>query len=208
MTILIAIPYLPSMPQPLHDRMRACADALYEANVGAVEIVLMDGTVPVPPRSPRYTGHAKARNKLIDTYLKPHHDHVLWIDSDLVAYPPELPALLLGAADGVVAPLVVIEDSQSFYDTHGFVAEDGRPFEAAPPYARERGNLIPCQAVGCCYLLPASVYRDGARYTTTPHQTEHFSICQAARARGLPVQAVRSIRVAHANLPRYGLPWN
>ena len=206
--ILVAIPFLPALPQPLITRMRANADALYEANAGELEVVIMDGTTHPAPGAPRYSGHAAARNKLIDTYLKPDHSHVLWIDSDIVSYPLDLVDQLHAMGDGIVAPLVLIEETQTFYDTHGFVDVDGRPFTPQPPYARCRENLIPCQAVGCCYLIPASVYRDRARYRTTPNHTEHFSICQAAKSTGLSVQAVRSIRVEHANLPRYGVAWN
>lgn len=207
--ILVAIPYLPSMPDVLQGQMRVQADALYAENAGSLEVRLMDGRVAVPPNAPRYTAHAAARNRLLETYLRPYHTHVLWIDSDLVRYPIDLPSLLLDVADGgIAAPLVLIEETQTFYDTHGFVALDGRPFDATPPYAKQRDELIDCQAVGCCYSAPASLYRDGARYHTTAGHTEHYSVCQAARAAGLPVRACRSLRVEHANLPRYGVAWN
>lgn len=207
--ILIAVPYLPSMPQALLTQMHDQADALEAANAGDVEIVLMDGTIRVSPQAPRYAAHAAARNRLLDTYLRPQHTHVLWIDSDIVRYPSDLVMPLVAmSGGGIIAPLILIEETQTFYDTHGFVEADGRPFGPTPPYARSREELIDCAAVGCCYLAPASLYQAGARYHTTLKHTEHYSICQAARAAGLPVRAWRSLKVEHANLPRYGVAWN
>jgi hypothetical protein len=210
MSILVAIPYLPSMPDALMERMRVQANALYEANRGQIEVVMMDGTVQVAANRPRYSAHAAARNRLIDRYLlQPQHTHVLWIDSDITRYPLDLPDQLVNCEElAIVAPLVLIEDSQAFYDVHGFVEATGRAFSSAPPYARCPDGLIPCQSVGCCYLVPASLYYDGARYRATPGHTEHYSLCEAARQRGLPVIACRSIVVEHACLPRYGLAWN
>lgn len=209
MTILVAIPYLPTLPEALLARMRALAAALVAHSPQAVQVVCTDGTVAVAADAPRYSAHALARNRLLDRHLRAHHTHVLWIDADLTAYPPDLPQRLLAVdAQAIVAPLVLIEESQAFYDVHGFIEVGGRAFQSAPPYARQMGERIECLAVGCCYIVPASLYRDGVRYRPTHGHTEHYSVCQAARTQGLPVVALRSIRIEHANLPRYGVAWN
>jgi hypothetical protein len=208
MTILVAIPYLPSLPHAILDQMHAQVDAMESANEG-LDVVLMDGTSTTPPNAPRYTAHAAARNRLLDRYLRPHHTHVLWIDADLVRVPATLPMQLIERSDGgIIAPLVVIEGTQTFYDTHGFIEVSGRAFGATPPYTTQRDEVIDCLSVGCCYLAPAELYLGGVRYHTTSGHTEHWSVCQAALAHGLPVRACRSLKVEHASLPKYGVAWN
>eukprot|EP01047_Picozoa_sp_COSAG01_P049087 COSAG01_NODE_4832_length_4703_cov_16.848610_2_plen_283_part_00 len=55
---------------------------------------------------------ATIRNIVIHDYLKPFHDYVLWLDADVVKYPPNLVERLHATnPDGVTAPLVVIESS-------------------------------------------------------------------------------------------------
>ena len=57
---------------------------------------------------------AAIRNTVIARFLKPHHEHVLWLDADVVRYPADLVSQLHKAnPGGVSAPLVLIEDSDS-----------------------------------------------------------------------------------------------
>ena len=47
-------------------------------------------------------------------YLRPEHEYVLWLDADVVKYPPDLVLRLYETnPHGVSAPLVVIEDSDT-----------------------------------------------------------------------------------------------
>lgn len=151
-----------------------------------------------------YSAHAAARNAMLDRYLRPEHSHVLWIDADLTSYPPDLAAQLLAIdPDGIVAPFVLIEGTDRFYDTRGFVDLEGRRALPWPPYLMG-GDRIPMQSVGCCYLAPARAFQP-SRYAPIHGHTEHYSICAAF---GGLIWAARSVTVEHANLPRYGEPWH
>jgi len=84
-------------------------------------------------------------------------DYVMWIDSDLVAYPPDLPSKLIRSnPHGVTAPLVLLEEpgplgTDQFYDTTAFVLKctvnpsdpspylEGRNVDRLYPYV-QRGD--------------------------------------------------------------------
>jgi FkbM family methyltransferase len=52
-------------------------------------------------------------------------------------------------------------------------------------------------------MVPADVYRSGARYAHTDGFTEHYSVCQEAKRRGLRVLCKTDVSVAHAFLDEY-----
>jgi hypothetical protein len=218
--ILVLQPARPSNPPAL----RARADALIERMVAsnpamAFDIGQENVFVVPPPNVSRYTPHAAARNYMLDRFLKADHTHVLWIDSDLIDYPADLPARLLRVEDAIVAPLAMLDASPDrllfdphpdrFYDIGGFI-EAGRRASYWPPHFVQRGDVIDLDSVGCCYLAPAQLYRDGVRYATPPtdYFVEHWSVCQAAKRRGYRVCALTNVRVVHAWLPDYGLELN
>lgn len=76
-----------------------------------------------------------------------------------------------------------------------------------PPWFDQTGPVIELASVGCCYLIPAHVYRRGVRYAPPgiPGPVEHWSVMRQA---GLRVCARTDVRVIHAWLPDYGLPAN
>lgn len=232
MTILILQPIRPSNPPAL----RAIADALLArlegANGGMTFDICQDDTLmPAPPvlHPSLYLRHAVVRNYMLERYLRPHHTHVLWIDSDLIDYPADLPMLLMGAAarlnEGVayaeswqaltssqliVAPFAMLDKwPNRFYDIGGFI-EMGSRARMWPPYFDQDGDVIELDSVGCCYLAPAGLYRDGVRYSPPPtdYYVEHWSVMQAAKRRGYRVCALRDVQVIHAWLPDYGLDAN
>ena len=145
---------------------------------------------------------------MLDIYLHPSHTHVLWVDADLVEYPADLATRLHALhSNGIVAPFPMIENTARFYDVRGFLDTTGRYAHPWHPYLAG-GDLIPMQAVGCCYLAPAQIYLAGVRYRTTQGETEHYSVCRWAREAGYAVLAVRTLVVQHANLPEYGERWH
>lgn len=156
-----------------------------------------------------FSAHVAARNAMLDLFLRADHTHVLWIDADVTDYDPVLP-IQLRAVDpfGIVAPFVLIEGGARFYDTLGFVDSEGNRAMRDAPYFAGAADLIPMRSVGTCYLAPASLYRAGARYAPTEGETEHWSVCEVARARGMAITAVRSLTVAHAKLYHYGEAWH
>lgn len=183
---------------------------LPDANPGmAFDIRRDSAAVPVPPSPSKYARHAAVRNYMLDTYLQPGHTHVLWIDSDLVSYPADLPTHL-AAAGGIAAPLVLLDQCGTrFYDIGGFI-EQGRRFPLMPPYSLQDGPCWTLDSVGCCYLAPAWLYQAGIRYAPPPtdYYVEHWSVMEQARARGVRIVAVPGLIARHAYLPEYGLPLN
>lgn len=221
MNILILQPIRPTNPPAL----RAVADALLSRLPAAnpsltFDIRQDDSAVEVPPHPSLYMRHATVRNYMLDRYLKPEHDAVLWVDSDLVEYPADLPTRLANAAlkshswTGVIAaPMAVLSPSSGFqdrfYDIGGFI-EHGQRANMYPPWFQQQGPVIELDSVGCCYLAPAWLYRDGVRYSPPPtdYYVEHYSVMQQARARGVRIVALTGVRAVHAWLPDYGLGVN
>jgi hypothetical protein len=219
--ILVLQPIRPSNPPAL----RARADALLERMLGAnpstsFDIAQDDSAIDIPPHPSLYMRHATVRNHMLDTYLRKEHTHVLWVDSDLVDYPADLPTLLHEAAPGaIVAPLAILGDSPDpvrkihgkdrFYDVGGFI-ENGNRARFFPPYFIQEGDVIELDSVGCCYLAPASLYQDGVRYAPPPtdYYVEHWSVMQQAKRRGYRVCALTTARAIHAWLPDYGVEAN
>lgn len=212
MSILILQPVRPTNPPAL----RAQADALLRALVAAnpdlsFDVAQDDSAVDVPAHPSLYMRHATVRNYMLDRYLTPQHTHVLWIDSDLIAYPAALPQLLLDAAPGaIVAPFALLDKwPNRFYDIGGFI-EHGNRARMWPPFFDQDADVIELDSVGCCYLAPASLYHAGVRYSPPPtdYYVEHWSVMQEAKARGYRVCALRDVRAVHAWLPDYGLGLN
>lgn len=210
--ILILQPIAPSHPTELREIAAALLAALPGANPGMhFDIAVDDSAVPILPHPSKYARHAAVRNHMLDTYLEPRHTHVLWIDSDLVEYPDNLPTRLMEAnPDGITAPLALLDKAgDRFYDIGGFI-ERGERFRLAPPYCSQDGPVWELDSVGCCYLVPAWLYHEGVRYSppATDYYVEHWSVMQQAKRRGVRIVAVRDLVVKHAWLPSFGLPLN
>lgn len=215
MNVVVLIPIRADHPPALREQATALALELPGANPGMEFDIHLDDTVVETPASPsRYAPHAAKRNYMLDTYLRPQHAAVLWVDSDLIAYDADLPSRLHRAnPGGITAPLPLLApscgSSQRFYDIAGFI-EDGVRVPYTPPYFKQTGEVITLDCVGCFYLAPAQLYRDGARYrpALTDYYVEHWSVMRTAEARGIPIRALTTARVIHAWLPDYGLRVN
>lgn len=219
MNILVLQPIRPTNPPALRARADALLARLPAANPGMTFAVCQDDrAVEIPPHPSQYMRHATIRNFMLDTSLTPDHDAVLWIDSDLIAYPADLPTLLHNAnPGGITAPLALLDRfANRFYDIGGFV-ERGHSARLSAPWFDQTGDLIDLDSVGCCYLIPADVYRAGVRYHPPPrdawqaddgrveYRVEHNSVMAAARAMGYRVCCLTTARAIHAWLPDYGL---
>jgi len=218
MTILVLQPTRPVNPPAL----RARADALLAGMLAAnpqytFEIHQDTDEMDISLLHPsRYARHAAIRNHMLDAYLTDKHTHVLWIDSDLVDYPADLPTMLLAAEGDIVAPLALLDPSPArlsrfispmrFYDIGGFI-ERGHRANLHPPFFVQQGPVIELDCVGCCYIAPAALYRAGVRYRPahTDYYVEHWSVMQAAQRRGYRIVALTDIAAVHAWLPDYGM---
>src|SRR5262245_3646108 len=215
MNILIPQPIRPDHPPALRERASVLLDALPAANPGMTFDICQDDTaLDIPPHPSKYLRHATVRNYMLDTYQTDEHDAVLWVDSDLVEYDADLPTLLHAAnPSGITAPLALLSPtsgwSDRFYDIGGFI-ERGARARLWKPYFDQAGDVIDLDSVGCCYLAPAALYREGVRYAPPPtdYYVEHWSVMQQARRRGYRVCCLTTARVVHAWLPDYGLEAN
>lgn len=211
MTVLVATPARHDTPAAFLDM----SECLYESlTFTDRERVLMLNDVAHTP-SRKYGRNAIARNGLIKKHLKSHHTHVLWLDVDLVDVPADTIERLMAITEtDAVAPHVYMERIKDgppsfwnggwFYDTGGFV-KDGRTRDMWQP---DLPGLQEMDSVGCCYLIPAGVYRAGCRYEPEGDEVEHISFFRQARAMGVRAWATDSVIVTHAYLPKYGEAWH
>jgi hypothetical protein len=147
--------------------------------------------------------------------------HVIWMDADVVHYDPDLFYRMLEAScangNAVTAPLVFLDDSSGrtvpgrFYDTAGFIHHGERaglyrPWFDGAPNDRPLPPLFEMDgSVGCVYCVPWAVYENGAsHHYCDPKYTEHYPVCQHARAMGRKVLVLTDAVVRHAYLPDYG----
>jgi hypothetical protein len=212
MNILILQPIRPSNPPALRTIADALLARLEGANPGMTfDICQDDSALDIPLHPSLYMRHATVRNYMLDRYLKAEHDAVLWIDSDLIDYPADLPTRLAAYGDRtIVAPIAILDKWQRrFYDIGGFI-EQGNRARMWPPWFQQQGEVIELDSVGCCYLVPAQLYRGGVRYSPPPtdYYVEHWSVMRQAKALGYRVCALTTVRVVHAWLPDFGLEAN
>lgn len=218
--VLVATPARLSTPAVLLERASVLAARLtYQPRARALYLnEQADG-------GGKYRPNAVARNELIARFLRPEHDWVLWVDVDIIEYPADLVERLMTIArrhagekwPAIVAPMVWMERVGEgdvslstggwFYDIGGFVALDGQQadFHAGPQGHDAEQEMA---SVGCVYLAPAGLYRQGLGYRPAGDEVEHLSFMRAARAAGATVIATRGVEVRHAYLPKYGARWN
>lgn len=224
MNVLVLQPIHPDHPAALRRQASILLARLEGANPGmAFDICQDDARLSIPDHSSRYMRHATIRNYMVDTYLRDEHTHVFWVDSDLIDYDADLPSRLEQAnRGGITAPLALLAEPSPygqgrFYDIGGFV-ENGRSVRPYLPYFDQAGDVVDLESVGCCYLIPASVYRAGVRYEPPPcdrwmtdrmeYRVEHNSVMEQARRLGYRVCCLTTARAIHAWLPAYGLKEN
>jgi GT2 family glycosyltransferase len=228
MVVLVATPVRLSTPQRIVERAQAVYDRLtYSPRERALYFNEQ------PRMAAKFGPNAAARNQLIERYLRPWHEWVLWLDADIIETPADLIEQLLDVSSrhglAVVAPMVWVERNTKyeiggqesaldtkegptlqtggwFYDTGGFVDGEGRFADFARGPAGEEVE-IPMRSVGCVYVAPAFLYRQGLRYRPLEDEVEHLSFCRDVAARGLEIVATRAVNVTHAYLPRYGESW-
>ena len=213
-SVLALIPLKADMHADLKRRALELAGRMPEANPGLDLVTVFDWRrlAKDPADSTPWSKVTRVRNTLLDCFKLSAFTHVLWIDADLVEYPADLPTRLLQAnPHGVSSCPVFIEDREDqFYDTAGYVGLDDKHWEVFAPHHEDvPGNeIVEVSCVGCLYTVPTPVYVAGARHTDHPTNTDHWSVCQAARRMGRTVTVDMRLRALHANLPKYGEAWH
>lgn len=214
MTILIAVPYRENTPQVFVQMTLNHANSLTSPDK---RLVMFPNAIA--PTWQKYEANAIARNRLIEEHLQDDDEFVLWLDVDLVSVPANLIEVLMQEGGGhICAPLIFVERVRRgpispktggwFYDTGAYI-KDGAHAELAPPiWPDYAGGTVEVESVGCCYLIPADVYRMGARYSVTGDSVEHVVLMEEARALGFRVFMTDRAKVEHAYLPKYGVEWH
>lgn len=230
--VMIVIPAKPGMHPMLKSRSLDCLREALLYNPGLQLAATLDYE-PEPARpgdSTPWSRVTRVRNRLLHSINVERYDYLLWIDSDVVQYPSIMPTLLVAAANGgVAAPMVLVEESNIFYDWAAFVIAGqsltapnerghneergvrvGRQLSQQFPYWPGTPNevIVPMDCVGTITLVHTDIYRAGVVYEDHPAFTDHFPICQQARALGRPVCVRRDCVAYHADLPRYGEDWH
>ncbi len=119
----------------------------------------------IPPTIPRWTAGlqparraalARARNHLLFKALR-EQDWVLWLDADVVDYPPNIIEQLLAVGRNIVQPNCVIEPGGDSFDRNAWTAGGSQYLSDL------RGHgLVRLESVGGTMLLvKADLHRDG-----------------------------------------------
>jgi hypothetical protein len=233
MRVLVIVSYKPDMMPEIEAKSQACLKQIPTFSPATetkptVSIDVFEQRKPFPSEESDCTPWSKVtrvRNHTLDVCGWENYDALLWIDGDIVDYPPNMPDLLVEANYcGVTAPLVLVEKKRTFYDrsafiihgtchvepTHRFPFLHGRNLSDHEPYwtYTPKENLVDMDCVGSVTLVNTDIYREGARYEDHPAFTDHFPICQRALQLGRRVLCRRDVIAYHADLPKYGEAWH
>jgi hypothetical protein len=108
---------------------------------------------------------ARSRNHLLLRALD-DEDWVLWIDVDVIEYPPDIIEQLLGTGKSIVHPHCVLDYGGPTFDRNAW-REHGRIHMDA---MRAEGDLVKLDAVGGTMLLVrADIHRDGLIFPSFPY---------------------------------------
>lgn len=156
---------------------------------------------------------ADVRQGMVNDYLRQEHTHVLMVDADAEYTPKTVTDLLRTSKEDIVAPSVYIEPSEvwdmtmprrEWYDTWAFIQEDDSHVQMFSPYFKTTEPVVPMICVGTMYVVPADLFRQGAKYVAIDKITEHFSVCAFARNHGRRVLCNRNVVIQHPRLTNYG----
>lgn len=209
--ILVLIPTKPNISSSLRAASDLASNRLADELHSFVKVVRDSrgsGDRHVNSLAQRVQHTAKIRQAIVDDYLTDDYSHVFWIDADVIDYSPGIVHSLYRASldyNAIVAPLVLLQNhGERFYDIAGFI-EYGRWANLHPPYFKQTRRFINMDSVGCFYIVPAEIYRRGAKHIFHPaYPTDHMAICQFGKRLGYRVVCDTKLAVYHANLPDYG----
>lgn len=112
---------------------------------------------------------ALSRNQLLFRALA-DEDWVLWLDVDLIAYPPDVIERLLETGKNIVQPHCVLDYGGPTFDQNGW-RDRGR---IHLDNLRDEGDLVPLDTVGGAMLLVrADLHRNGLIFPPIPYRPDH-----------------------------------
>ncbi len=113
----------------------------------------------------RRTTLAKSRNHLLFRALE-DEDWVLWLDADVIEYPPDILERLLAAGKDIVQPNCVYQYGGHSFDLNAWRDHGSRHMHDL----REEGDVVLLDSVGGTMLLVrADVHRDGLVFPCFPY---------------------------------------
>lgn len=157
---------------------------------------------------------ALSRNRLLSGALG-DEDWVLWLDADLVDYPPDLLARLLAAGRDIVVPHCVLPDGRTF-DLNSFRLEgeedpghlvDGifQPPRGAGRFyldAFPGEKIVPLDGVGgTALLVRADLHREGLCFPSYSHRgyIETEGLAMMAKDMGVTAWGLPGLRIVHGS---------
>lgn len=199
------------------------ADRLPELRQRYRRVALLRHDYGFRPEGPRWASDvqrrrrellARSRNRLLSGALG-DEDWVLWLDADLVDYPPDLLARLLATGRDIVVPHCVLPDGRTF-DLNSFrLTEEEDPRHLAdgifqPPRGAGRlyldafagKGIVPLDGVGgTALLVRADLHREGLCFPPYSHRgyIETEGLAAMAKDMGVASWGLPDLRIVHAN---------
>jgi len=153
----------------LAERMAELARILPRA-----ELYKRDFGYRIPADIPRYAHHiqvkrrsilAKSRNHLLFRALE-DEDWVLWLDCDVIEYPPDIIERLIATGKDIVHPNCVLDHGGRSFDQNAWRKRGKLHLHDL----RREGDLVTLDSVGGTMLLVrADVHRDGLIFPPFPY---------------------------------------
>jgi hypothetical protein len=128
----------------------------------------------LPPGTPRWAPAIQARRRAVLARSRNHlllralddEDWVLWVDVDVVEWPPDVIERLLATGKSIVQPHCVLAYGGKTFDQNAW-RDHGRLHMDA---LRDEGDLVPLDTVGGSMLLVrADLHRDGLVFPAFPY---------------------------------------
>jgi Anp1 protein len=165
----------------------------------------------IPPGMPRWDPRiqlprrsvlAKSRNQLLFRALN-DEEWVLWLDVDVIDYPPDVIARLLAAGKDIVHPNCVLDYGGASYDTNAWRDHGSRHMHDL----RGEGELVPLDSVGGTMLLVrAGVHRDGLVFPPFPYGLANARVRETNHWRGEIETEGFGIMAADLGVQCWGMP--
>lgn len=208
-SILVPMLVRPGLHPDIKASMMAAHERMTKFMDGSLKTVWDDSTFVKAYPDENYWGRfARMRQSVIERYLQPQHDWVLWIDADIIDYPEDLFHQLYIDELSITSPLVSIAGHRTNYDTAGTRPNFEQRSDQQPPSSGDHEMF----SVGGCVLVPAEVHRhvsfQAQSDTDITANTEWTSLCVGAAKFGIRIVWRTSVVVHHANLPNYGEQWH
>ena len=178
--VAVCLPYLTNMLPYFIERMRSNVAAMV-AHCPDIDFVVEYCTDRVPKEPHDYTPWsrvARVRNLMVSRLDLTTLDYLLWVDADLMSYPPDFPRRALTYnPNNITAPVVLVENSTSFYDWCGFIPAGKTTMESNKRWASDiaytRGRNIGVQP-GTKHIIP--YLPNDSAYKPHIHPTHPFLV--------------------------------